>query len=228
MKPTITSRRPAATSASRMRLARLPGRGQRLLAEDLLARRDAGQHELLVGGAPGSDDNSVDLRVVDQILAGLVQSSPAQTVRDGLRTFQIRVGDRGDACSREDMGEPADVVLADHPDADDADIDCHDKVLPERVSAVVVGQRRTGPRPASDEVAGGTGGDGERHVRLDGVEVLLDHAEDVACPVRRALPAAGACRARRTAVPPWRRASRLRTGAASPGAPARGPPGRPA
>src|SRR3954462_8676080 len=36
-----------------------------------------------------------------------------------------------------------------------------------------------GAEPAGDEVAGGARGDGQRHVRLDRVEVLLDHAVQV-------------------------------------------------
>jgi hypothetical protein len=57
-------------------LARLPRGGQRLLAEHLLARGDAGQHELLVSRPPRRDHDGVDVRILDQILTGLVELRP--------------------------------------------------------------------------------------------------------------------------------------------------------
>src|SRR4029450_2982557 len=51
------------------------------------------------------------------------------------------------------------------------------RILPE--GSAVVGPAPDRAEPARDEVAGGTRGDGERNIRLDRVEVLLDHAEQV-------------------------------------------------
>src|SRR5215211_5928753 len=51
------------------------------------------------------------------------------------------------------------------------------RVLPER--SAVVGPAPDRAESAGHEVAGGTGGDGQRDVRFDRVEVLLDHGEQV-------------------------------------------------
>ena len=94
---------------------------QRLLAEDRLSGRDAGEHIFLVGRAPGGDDDRVDPVVADQLLAR----------REGAGTGQLRatpargpidVGDRDDRGPRQHLGQAADVVLADHADADHADL----------------------------------------------------------------------------------------------------------
>ena len=126
MKPTITSRRPAATSASRIR-----SQASRVVASGFsqktcLPAAMLGQHELLVGRPPRGHDDRVDLGILDQVLTGLVQLRAGQPVRDGLGAFQVGIGHRGDTGPREDVREPADVVLADHPDTDDADVHCHD------------------------------------------------------------------------------------------------------
>src|SRR5687768_14194527 len=53
--------------------------------------------------------------------------------------------------------------------------------------SALVGPAPDGAEPARDEVPRGAGGDGQRDVRLDRVEVLLDDAEDVAAEVRERL-----------------------------------------
>ena len=126
-------------------LARLPGGGERLLAEHLLARLDAGQHVLLVGGAPRGDDDRVDLGVRDQLLAGLQRLRGGQPGGHRLRPVDVHVRHRGDPRARQHVREPADVVLADHSDADDADVECHrEQSFLDRCQ---YGQRRVGPTP---------------------------------------------------------------------------------
>jgi hypothetical protein len=108
-------------------LARLAGGGQRLLAEHLLARRDGGEHVLLVRRAPRGDDDRVDLGVVDQLLPGLQRLGRRQVRRDRLGPVEVHIGHRGDAGARDDVRDAPDVVLADHAHADDADVEGHGK-----------------------------------------------------------------------------------------------------
>ena len=42
----------------------------------------------------------------------------------------VDVVDGDDGSAGEDLGDPADVVLADHADADDANSDCHGQSFP--------------------------------------------------------------------------------------------------
>jgi hypothetical protein len=124
-------------------LARLAGGRERLLAEHLLARLDAGQHVLLVRGTPRGDDDRVDLGVRDELLPGLQGLGGGQARRHGLGPFHVHIGHRGDPRAGEHVGQAADVVLPDHSDADDADVECHGElVLPDQY-----GQRRVGPTP---------------------------------------------------------------------------------
>jgi hypothetical protein len=111
-----------------------------LLAEDRLAGGDAGQHVLLVGGSPGGDEDGVDVLVRDHLGAAGVHDGVLQPGGDLLRQVGIEVGDGGDLRAREHVGDPADVVLADHAGAHDSDSNCH--AIPFRY-----GQRRTGPSP---------------------------------------------------------------------------------
>ena len=105
--------------------AGLPGGRQRLLAEHLLARRDTGQHVLLMGRSPGGNDDRVNPGIGDEVLPGLMHLHSGQPLDRGLRPIQIHVGDRGDPRPRQHIGESADVVLPDHPGADDADVHSH-------------------------------------------------------------------------------------------------------
>jgi hypothetical protein len=59
---------PTATSASRIRRQASCDVANGLLAEDRLARSQAGQHVLLVGRTPGRHDDRVHVRCVDQCL----------------------------------------------------------------------------------------------------------------------------------------------------------------
>ena len=108
-------------------LARLAGGGQRLLAEHLLARRDGGEHVLLVRGSPGGDDDRVHLGVVDELLPGLQRLGRRQVRRDRLGPVEVHVRHRGDTRARDDVRDSPDVVLPDHAHADDADVEGHGK-----------------------------------------------------------------------------------------------------
>ena len=46
-------------------------------------------------------------------------------VGHALRARRVDVGDRDHGAARQHLGQPADVVLPDHADADDPDLDCH-------------------------------------------------------------------------------------------------------
>ena len=62
---------------------------------------------------------------LDQFLTGRVGQRAGDPVGDPLGLVEIDVGDRGDPGTGEHRGQPADVVLADHADADHSDVDCH-------------------------------------------------------------------------------------------------------
>ena len=99
--------------------------GQRLLAEDRLAGLDRGEDVLLVRRTPGADEDRVDIVGVDQFLTGRVGRRAGNPVGDPLGLVEIDIGDRDDRGPGENRCQPADVVLADHADADDSDVDCH-------------------------------------------------------------------------------------------------------
>ena len=99
------------------------GRGERLLAEHRLAGRDRGQDLLLVGRAPGGDQDRVDAIVRDEAGRRLVHGGAGQARRDLPGTLLVDVVHRADDAAGEHVGDPADVVLADHPHPDDADAD---------------------------------------------------------------------------------------------------------
>src|SRR3954453_6162919 len=119
--------------------------GQRW-ATVVLARGDARQHVLLVRRFPRADDDRVNVGGLDQLLAALVWPRVGQAVSDRLRSFEVGVVDRGDAGARQNVGEPADVVLADHPDANDTDVDGHEESPFSKVTGGS-GRRRPNPRP---------------------------------------------------------------------------------
>ncbi len=95
-------------------------RRQGLLAEHGLARRNRGEHVLLVGRAPGSDEDRVDLAVLDEVLARRVDPSPLEALRRGLSALGINVAERHDTGPGNDVGQSADVVLSDGADPDHA------------------------------------------------------------------------------------------------------------
>ena len=105
MKPTMTSRRPAATSASMIR-----SQASRVVASGFsqktcLPAAMRGQHVLLVGRAPGGDHHGVDAVVADQVLPGLVHAgATGQPGRHRLGPVEVDVGHRGDPCPGQHRG----------------------------------------------------------------------------------------------------------------------------
>src|ERR687884_554819 len=99
MNPTITRRRPAATSASTIR-----------------------SHASLVLASGFSQKTCLLAAIVHPHLTG-------QALADRLRSIHVHIGNGGDPGAGQHLREPADVVLPDHSDADDADVDCHGNPL---------------------------------------------------------------------------------------------------
>ena len=100
-------------------------RRQRLLAEHGLARGDRGEHISRVRRSPGGHDHGVHVLGGDQLLAGRIGLGAGQARSDLLGLRCVDVADRDDARAREDARQPPNVILADHPNADHADIDSH-------------------------------------------------------------------------------------------------------
>jgi hypothetical protein len=98
--------------------------GQRLFTENRLTGGNRGQHIFLMGRTPRRHQDGVNCVVGDQFLTGRVDGR-ADPIGDLLRLVQVDIGDRDDRCSGENGGEPPDVVLADHADADYSDVDRH-------------------------------------------------------------------------------------------------------
>src|SRR5271165_4379675 len=110
------------------RTVRRRGR-KRLLAEHRLAGLDRRQHVGCVGRAPGGDDDGVDLLGDNQVFARRVTLRSGQSRSYLLRLARVDVADRNHARSGEHGRQPTNVVPADHPDADDANVYCHELVL---------------------------------------------------------------------------------------------------
>ena len=227
MKPTMTSRLPAATSASRIR-----SQASRVVASGfsqntcLPAAMD-GEHVLLVGGSPRGDDDGVDLGVVDQLLPGLQTpwptASPAATAFARSRSTSVTAVTRAPETT---VADASDVVLPDHAHADDADVEGHGKSsqLWKRISTASVGR---GPARRSAcsrlRVPGSAGARAARRGRGPARSPCRCHG-----PASRARRAAAGSPARRTAARTSRPAAPPRRATASPLGRARGPPGRPA
>ena len=114
------------TSASRMRKhASLCG-GERLLAEHRLSGGNRRENVLLVRGPPRADDDRIDLTVIDQGLTVRMDQGAARNTRSG------RLGHLDVHVRHSDYGRPGqhsrqstDMVLPDHPRANDADFQRH-------------------------------------------------------------------------------------------------------
>ena len=81
-----------------------------------------------MGGSPRGHHDRVHAGVGDELLAGGVHARlvpGGQAVRHGLRPGLIDVGDRDDTAAGQDRRQPADMVLADHADTDDTDVEGH-------------------------------------------------------------------------------------------------------
>jgi hypothetical protein len=140
MKPTCTSRRPAAASASMMaRQARSVVARGFSQKTGLPAAMPASTYSSWVGPQEATRTASTSWSAITWCAAG-VHDGVLQPGGDLLRQVGIEVGDGGDLRAREHVGDPADVVLADHAGAHDSDSNCH--AIPFRY-----GQRRTGPSP---------------------------------------------------------------------------------
>ena len=81
---------------------------------------------LLVRRAPGGDQHRVDVGVRDEVLRRRVHGGAGQARRDLAGAGRVDIGDRHHGPAGEDLGDPADVVLADHAGADHADPDGHE------------------------------------------------------------------------------------------------------
>jgi hypothetical protein len=125
MYPTCTRRRPNPTSASMIRrhASWVVARG--FSQKTGLPGGDRRENVLLVGGSPRADDDGVDRFVRDELLAGREDLGAGHSVGDPLGLLDVDVGDRDHGGARHHLGEATDVVLADHSDADDADVDGH-------------------------------------------------------------------------------------------------------
>jgi len=122
MKPTWTHLRPLGVDNPQ---AGVPARREWLLAEHRLAGRDRREDLLLVHRAPGSDKYRVHASVGDEILGAGVHGRSGQARGHLPGTGLLDVVDRHDRSAGERPGDPADVVLADHAGADDANPDGH-------------------------------------------------------------------------------------------------------
>ena len=109
-----------------------------------LPARDRGDDLFLVGRAPGRDEDRVDVAVRDQGGGRAVDMRARQARRDLPGARRVDVVDGRDRPAGEHLGDPADVVLADHPHSDDADAD--------------PGGVKGGPGGWVPPVAGGSGG----------------------------------------------------------------------
>ena len=78
-----------------------------------------------MGRAPGCDEDRVDACVPDEILGGRVHDGTGQTGCDLPGSGRVDVVDRDHFPAGEDLGDPADVILADHAGADDANPNGH-------------------------------------------------------------------------------------------------------
>ena len=72
----------------------LLGGGQRLLAEDRLARLNRCEHELLMGRPPRRDEHRIDAVVVDDVLPGVVNSPTGQALGHFPCPAEVDVGHR--------------------------------------------------------------------------------------------------------------------------------------
>jgi hypothetical protein len=99
------------------------GGGERLLAEDWLPGIDAGQDVLLVRAAPGGHDDGVDPAIMDQLQAGREHPGTLHAFGHAAGAVHVDVGDGHDLGTGQHLGQPADVILPDHADTDDPDLD---------------------------------------------------------------------------------------------------------
>jgi len=95
--------------------------GERLFAEHRLARFEAGQDLLLVGGAGRGEHDRIDIVGGDRVEG--VQHHPRTGCGgcDLLGALSREVVDHADAGATDGGGEPGDVVGAHEPDAEDGD-----------------------------------------------------------------------------------------------------------
>ena len=96
-----------------------------------------------MGRPPRRDDDGRDIRGGDQLFARGIGFRAGQARGDRLRLRRVDVADRDDPRAGQDVRQPTDMLLPDHPDADHADIQSHGLVLPIRSA------RRAG-RPLHD------------------------------------------------------------------------------
>ena len=94
MKPTWTSGRPPACSASHDPQRRFTVHGQRLLAQGRLAALDAGEHLLLVDEPRRGEQDGVDLGIGDQVQRIGDRPDPVVTRGERRRPVRGRVGHR--------------------------------------------------------------------------------------------------------------------------------------
>ena len=99
---------------------RLLSRGQRLLAEHWLASVDGREDVFLVRGSPGAHHDGVDVVIVDDVFSCRVDARAVDAVGDLMRARRIDVGDGSDRSAGQNPGQSPNVVLSDHPDADDS------------------------------------------------------------------------------------------------------------
>ena len=77
-----------------------------------------------MGRAPGRDEHRVHACVRDEIGGRGVHGRAGQARGHLAGPGRVHVVDRDHGSAGEDLGDPADVVLADHADADDANANC--------------------------------------------------------------------------------------------------------
>ena len=111
------------------RAVRFRGR-ERLFAEDGLAGFDRRQHERRMRRTPRGHDHRLDFPGEDEVFAKGEDLDAAEE-RSGLpRPRFVDIADRDHVRAGDCGRQPADMLLADHPDADDADVHCHDSRSP--------------------------------------------------------------------------------------------------
>jgi len=138
-------------------------RGERLLAEDRLPCRDAGQDVRLVRRPMAADHHCVDVRARDELSRGGV-CRRADPVGDRLSGGRVDVADRDDPAAGDDGVDAFDVGLPHTAGADHADPKSH-----RRVTLLLLLEAEAEGR----EVFAGRDGVGERVVLGAAIHVLL-------------------------------------------------------
>ena len=93
-----------------------------LLAEDRFSSPDRCDHISCVRISPRCDDDRINLLRRDELFAGRISFGPRNPRRNLIRPGGVGVAHRHDANASKRFGQPANVLLPDLPNSDDADV----------------------------------------------------------------------------------------------------------